>query len=124
MPHYLKRLSAAPLIAGAIPVAAAGTAMALDITGTDGPDRIIGSRGVDTIAALGGPDRVFALAGNDIIASETGRLRRAGLGDDQVERRGSAAWAGGQRHARLGIGTPCPCRPATTASPPAKATTA
>jgi hypothetical protein len=40
--HYLKRLWAAPVIAGAIAVAAAGTAVALDITGTDGNDRIIG----------------------------------------------------------------------------------
>jgi hypothetical protein len=42
--HYRNRLLAAPVIAGAIALAAAGTAVALDITGTDGRDRIIGPR--------------------------------------------------------------------------------
>ena len=57
MPHYRKRLLAAPVVVGGMTLAAAGTAVALDITGTDGRDRIIGSRGVDTISALAGPDR-------------------------------------------------------------------
>ena len=79
-------LLAAPVIAGAIVLAAAGTAVALEITGTDGPDRIIGSRAADTIAALGGPDRIFALAGNDTIDAGPGDDRViAGGGDDSVD---------------------------------------
>ena len=66
MSHCLKRLWVAPLIAAAITVVTAGTAVALVITGTGGHDRITGSRAADTIDAKGGPDAVFALAGNDV----------------------------------------------------------
>ena len=61
--HYRKRMLAAPVIAGAITLAAAASAVALTIIGTEGPDRIIGSRGVDTITALGGstPRALFEL---------------------------------------------------------------
>lgn len=84
--HYLKRLWAAPVIAGAITVAAAGTALALDITGTEGHDRIVGSRGVDTINALGGPDRVFARAGDDVVSLGDGSdFVRGGRGNDALD---------------------------------------
>src|SRR3954447_23888445 len=59
--HCLKRLWMGPVIAAAITVATAGTAVALLISGTDGPDRIIGSRAADTIDAKGGADAVRAL---------------------------------------------------------------
>jgi hypothetical protein len=52
--HCLKRFSLAPVIAIAIVALGAGTAMALTITGTDGHDRIVGSRQADTIDAKGG----------------------------------------------------------------------
>src|SRR5688572_2466541 len=94
MSHSYKGLLAAPVIAGAIALVAAGTAVALEITGTDGPDRIIGSRTADTINALAGPDRIFAHAGNDTVGAGDGGDRvfagagsdtvDAGLGDDRV----------------------------------------
>jgi RTX calcium-binding nonapeptide repeat (4 copies) len=74
--HYLKRLYAAPVIAGVITVAAAGTAMALDITGTAGHDRIIGSRGDDTIAGGDGFDVLHAGRGTDSLSG--------GLGNDRL----------------------------------------
>ena len=57
MSHCFKRLWTAPLLAAAMSLVAAGSALALVITGTDGHDRIVGSRGADTIDAKGGPGR-------------------------------------------------------------------
>src|SRR3954465_353965 len=65
--HCLKRLCVTPVIAVAIALVAAGSAVALGITGTDGPDRIVGRRGDDTIDAKAGADVVRAFAGRDTI---------------------------------------------------------
>ncbi len=46
---------------------AAAVAFAADITGTNGPDRIVGTTSKDNINALGGNDLVLGLAANDTI---------------------------------------------------------
>ena len=120
MSHYRKRLLAAPVIAGAITLAAAGTAVALDITGTDGPDRIIGSRGADTIHALGRPrPRVRARRRRRRRARRRRRLR------PRRRRRRHARPRRGQRPRRTpdSATTTSPAASATTASSPAGATT-
>ena len=86
MSHCLKRLGLTSLIAVAVMGVAAGSALALTIMGTDGHDRIVGSRGADTIDAKGGPDRVLARAGDDAITLGDGFDRaRAGRGNDSVD---------------------------------------
>jgi Ca2+-binding RTX toxin-like protein len=52
-------------------------AQGLFLTGTPGPDELVGANGSDTISGLGGDDRLYGRAGSDSIA--------AGAGDDLVE---------------------------------------
>lgn len=63
-----------------------GAAQAADITGTEGPDVLVGTPQADTIRALGGNDRVQGRAGNDRINGGDGRDALAGeAGNDLVD---------------------------------------
>lgn len=54
------------------------TAFALDIDGTPGDDRIVGSVNADSIDALAGDDRVFARGGDDQVDGSDGDDRVSG----------------------------------------------
>ena len=84
MSHYRKRVLAAPVIAGAITLTAAASAVALAHyrdRGT-GPDHR--QSGVDTITALGGPDRSLRSPATTSSTSVTAAIRAAGEGDRQA----------------------------------------
>lgn len=56
------------------------------ITGTNGPDRITGTKGNDVIAGLGGDDIINAAGGNDVICGGSGKDGiNAGGGDDYAD---------------------------------------
>jgi hypothetical protein len=63
------------------------------VTGTDGPDRLVGTVGPDVICGLGGDDRIEGLGGDDVLYGDDGADRVIGgpgedtmYGDDGTDR--------------------------------------
>lgn len=77
------------------------------ITGTAGPDRLVGTQKRDVIAAYGGDDRIRSRGGNDLICAGPGAdTVKGGSGDDTMAgRRGKDLLVGGRGH-DLMIGGP------------------
>jgi hypothetical protein len=70
------------------------------ITGTPGPDHIVGTRKRDVISSLGGDDRINGRAGNDLICAGGGNDRvNGGPGNDAIAgRAGRDMLIGGHGH--------------------------
>src|SRR5215213_6111419 len=52
---------------------ASGVALAVNKSGTDGPDTLMGTNGADNLVGLGGNDRLFSLAGRDTLLGGSGK---------------------------------------------------
>ena len=77
------------------------------ITGTPGPDRLVGTRGRDVISAYGGNDRILGRAGNDLICAGPGDdTVNGGAGNDTIAGRGGKDHLIGGRGHDLMIGGP------------------
>ena len=72
----MKRMLAVLAVAATMVVMSAGVALAVTLTGDNGPDRLVGTAQNDTLRGLGGndtlvgggdPDRLFGGAGNDFL---------------------------------------------------------
>ncbi len=75
----------------------------IGIIGTEGDDKIEGSRSDDHISGLGGDDRIFGRQGNDVLRGDSGNDRLyGGRGDDRLEGgTGDDYLAGGRGNNRL-----------------------
>lgn len=66
-------------------LSASALALAINKTGTPGPDTLTGTPGPDRLHGRGGDDRIYGGAGNDIIVGGPGRdVIVAGDGDDTI----------------------------------------
>jgi BNR repeat-like domain/RTX calcium-binding nonapeptide repeat (4 copies) len=84
-----------PALAALVALAALGAARAAELTGTEGPDRLLGTPLADTIRGRGGNDRLEGGAGSDLLHGGAGRDALFGqAGADRV-----AAQADGARDA-------------------------
>jgi len=69
----------------------ATSALAITVTGTNGPDTLRGTPGADTISGKGGNDRLYGLAGNDTLVGGPGRdVVSGGEGRDRIQVRDGA----------------------------------
>lgn len=76
-------LLAMPLSMGASPAGAAKAKCT--VKGTNGSDRLFGTKGRDVICGLGGDDRIWGRTGNDVILGGKGDdVIRAGKGNDRL----------------------------------------
>lgn len=92
-----KRLTILLTVAALMLALGVGTALAINLTGTSGPDRLVGTADNDTLRGLGGndlligrgdSDRLFGGAGNDRINAvdprPEGDLVNCGPGNDRA----------------------------------------
>ena len=76
-----RRVMAITAIAAALLIPS--TVVAVTKTGTDGPDRLVGTSEGDTLEGRGGRDTILGLGGNDTLYGNLGRdTLRGGAGDD------------------------------------------
>lgn len=77
-----RRLAALTL---ALAVLAPAGALAIDQTGTDGPDKLVGTREADALYGLAGNDRIVGRGGDDLLSGDFGRDRiLGGPGNDTL----------------------------------------
>jgi hypothetical protein len=84
----LPKIAALALLVGLVSVS---SAMALKISGTNGPDVLRGTTNADRISGGNGNDRLYGLDGNDVLVGGAGRdLLAGGPGDDRLTDRDGA----------------------------------
>lgn len=81
----LRRAGLVPLAAVAALTTGIGVAIAVDVTGTSGPDVLRGTSGADTISGWGGNDDIAGWSGNDTLRGNKGAdLVKGNKGADSV----------------------------------------